>query len=459
MKTFFRILFASVAGLMLAAPRAHAAGVPPGTCKAHATAALDALVHADYVGAGKGFSPELGKALGADKLEQAWTGVQKQFGAYAGHAPAADKAIKGQPVVVVRIDFAEAPLDMMVACDAQGRVAQLRFMDPSMLALAMQEGQPQAMKAHVEADGVRVLPLDVPSPAGPLHGALTLPASGGPFPAVVMVAGSGSSNMDEGIGPNKPFRDIADGLARAGVASLRYDKRPFDYPKTWGDKGGRVIDSEVTNDAVTAAHVLAGQHDIDPRRVFVLGHSLGAMMAPRIAHRDPHLAGLVLLAAPARRILDVLEQQSREQSAKKGLSAAAIEKSVQEVGKERALLARVKPGQPAPKGEFGGAPQTYWLSWSRVDPVADAKTLSLPMLFLQGGSDFQVSPTLDFARWKQVLDGPSHATFRLYPGLSHLFMPAGKTGTVADYLAPEHVDAHVIGDIAGWVKAQPPARH
>jgi alpha-beta hydrolase superfamily lysophospholipase len=104
---------------------------------------------------------------------------------------------------------------------------------------------------------------------------------------------------------------------------------------------------------------------------------------------------------------------------------------------------------------FGNAPQGYWLSLHDYRQVDVAKGLAMPMLILQGGADFQVSPALDFAHWKQALAGRPQTAFHLYPGLSHLFMPAGKTGTVADYAAPGHVDARVIGDIAAWIEAQP----
>lgn len=449
---------ALAAGMLLATPFAHAAtGAPAEVCAARSATLLDALVHADYAAAGRDFGPELAGKLDAGKLKQAWAALQGQAGAYVSSTPAQKLYVNDQPVFVTRLDLAKAPLDMVIICDAQDRIVALHFAPPTKVAVMTQKTAAHGVQAHVEADGVRVSPLDVPTPVGPLRGALTLPAGRGPFPAVVLVAGSGAHDMDETVGPNKPFRDIADGLARAGIASLRYDKRTYDYPKAWSGKSAPAIDAEVTDDAVAAAHLLARQNAVDPRQVFVLGHSLGAMMAPRIGERDPQLAGLVLMAAPARRIFDVMEQQAREQSAKAGQSPVAIAQAVQAYAAEQKLLAAVGPGQPAPQGEFGGAPQSYWLSWSRVDPVAVAKKLSMPMLILQGGSDFQISPTQDFARWKQQLADRPHTAFQLYPGLSHLFMPAGKSGTLADYTAPAHVDTQVVGDIATWIKAQAPA--
>lgn len=438
-------LYVLLTAVVLSVPAVRAADAPTPACVAHAAASLDALTDGDYAGARKDFDDAVASKLDAARLEQVWKQLQGTFGAYQSHGVVGRKSFAGHAVAGATLSFANMQLGFVAACDAQDKIGSYRFVPAEALAAT-------AVQAHVEADGVRVSPLDVPTPVGPLHGALTLPAGTGPFPAVVLVAGSGAHDMDETIGPNKPFRDIAEGLARAGIASLRYDKRTFDHSE---GGAGLVIDAEVTDDAVAAAHLLAQQKGIDPKRVFVLGHSLGAMMAPRIGQRDPQLAGLVLLAAPARRIFDVIEQQVREQQAKAGRPPAAVEQAVQADERERKLLAAVAPGQPAPQGTFAGMPQGYWLSWSRVDAVADAKATTLPMLILQGGSDFQVSPTLDFARWQRVLASRPYTTFHLYPGLSHLFMPAGKTGTPADYRAPARVDAQVIADIAAWVKAQP----
>jgi pimeloyl-ACP methyl ester carboxylesterase len=178
------------------------------------------------------------------------------------------------------------------------------------------------------------------------------------------------------------------------------------------------------------------------------------MMAPRIGQRAPQLAGLILLAAPARSLLDVMAEQSREMGRRKGASSEMIDTGEKSIDAERKRLGDADPRHP-PAGTFANAPQSYWLSLYDYDQVATAKRLSMPMLFAQGDSDFQVSPTNDFARWRQILGGRPRVAFRRYPGLSHLFMPAGKTQTVADYKIPAHVDGVVIGDMISWIEAQP----
>ncbi|MBD8899150.1 alpha/beta fold hydrolase [Rhodanobacter sp. DHG33] len=440
MKPFYVLL----AAVTLSIPAVHAADAPTPACVAHAAASLDALTHGDYAGARKDFDDAVASKLDAAKLEQVWEQLQGSLGAYQSHGAVGQKTISGHAVAGAALSFANMQLGFVAACDAQDKISSYRFVPVEALAST-------AVQAHVEDGGVRVSPLDVPTPVGPLHGALTLPAGAGPFPAIVLVAGSGAHDMDETIGPNKPFRDIAEGLARAGVATLRYDKRTFDHP---GRSADFAIDAEVTDDAVAAARLLAQQKEIDPRRVFVLGHSLGALMAPRIGQRDPQLAGLVLMAAPGRSLLDVSAQQAREQGQRAHETAAQIAADEQAIAAEQKLLAGADPQHP-PAGSFDNLPQGYWLSLYDYHQVEVAKALPMPMLLLQGGSDFQVSPTLDFARWQQELAGRPRTAFHLYPGLSHLFMPAGKTGTLADYKAPAHVDAKVIDDIASWVKAQP----
>ncbi|MGH8112190.1 MAG: alpha/beta fold hydrolase [Rhodanobacteraceae bacterium] len=437
--------------LLLAFPLAALAAPADNACLERAGASLDALVRGRFADVEAHFSTKMAGELPAAKLDEVWQRVTAMLGVYRSHGAPQRRPVQGQLAVVAPVQFARGSLDFVTACDASDKLTGFFLLNPDVVESAT------PVAAHVLAHGARVEPLSVPSPAGPLRGALTLPAGKGPFPAVVLVQGSGSHDLDETVGPNKPYRDIADGLATDGIATLRYDKRTFDHAALAAANPDFTIDDEVTDDALTALRLLATQPNIDPHRVFVLGHSLGGQMAPRIAKRDPGLAGVIMLAAPARPLLTVMSEQAREVGPRQGMDRQNIETQIHANRAEQALLAKADPKHP-PTGTFEGIPQSYWLSLHDYDQVAVAKSLSVPMLILQGGGDFQVSPTQDFDAWKKALAGKTNVTFRLFPGLGHLFTPAGKTDTLADYDAPAHVDPKVIADIAHWIKAQPAAQ-
>ena len=436
-------LTVAMLGMVLTAP---VVAQPAAACLAHGQAALEAWTQGHFDQAGKDFAPVMAGKLTPGMLRQVWGQLQSQAGSFKSLGALAPRSLGGQDVLVAMLTFSNAPLAAIIHCDAQARIDGFRVVPASSV-------EPVAATREPAIPDTVSRALPVPSPLGPLPGTLTLPEGKGPFPAVLLVAGSGPHDEDQTIGPNKPFRDLAAGLAKAGVATLRYDKRSWAHA-TRINAQTFTVDDEVTDDALAAAHLLEQQPGIDPRRVFVLGHSLGAMMAPRIGQRDPRLAGLILLAAPARPLLEISAQQVREQGQRSHETAAQIAASEQAIVAEQKLLAAADPRHP-PVGSFGGMPQRYWLSLHEVHQVEVAKKSSMPMLILQGSGDFQVSPTLDFARWKQALAGRPQTDFHLYPGLSHLFMPAGKSGTMADYMVPDHVDSRVITDIATWVKVQP----
>ncbi len=439
-------MMASLLGLALSVP---VSAKPTDACRVHGQSALMAWTHGRFDQVGKDFAPEVAAKLAPAVLREVWGQLQVQAGTFKSLGTLAPRSLGGRDVLVASLEFSGTPLAAIVDWDGQDRIDGFRVVPAAVVLQASAETREPAIP------GVVSRTLSVLSPPGPLPGTLTLPEGDGPFPAVLLVAGSGPHDRDETIGPNKPLRDLAAGLARHGIASLRYDRRTYVHARRMIGEA-ITVDDEVTDDALAGAHLLARQPGVDPHRLFVLGHSLGAMMAPRIGRRDPQLAGLILLAAPTRALLEVSAEQVREQGQRHHRTAAQIAASEQAIAAERKLLADADPRHP-PTGSFGNVPQSYWLSLHSYRQVDVAKRLSMPMLILQGDSDFQVSPTLDFARWKQALAGRPQTTFHLYPGLGHLFMPAGKTGTVADYAVPGRVDAQVIDDIAAWVKTQAPA--
>ncbi len=354
-----------------------------------------------------------------------------------------DDAAQGEAAVVqVPLHFEQAELVAKFAIDADGRIAGFLVQPaqaPPAPAPAVAADASYTERELAIGDGARALPATLAMPKGP-----------GPFPAVVLVHGSGAHDRDETIGPNKPFLDLARGLAAQGIAVLRYEKRTKAHPEEFagGDFG---VDDETTFDGVLAVDALRKTDGIDPRRVFVLGHSQGGMMAPRIAALSGHVKGLVLLAAPARPLLDIVIEQNRRMAVLDDGKISDAERAA-----INALIAQVRqtrdPATPAATRTVMGQPAGYWRSIDAVDPVAEAQRAALPMLVLQGARDIQVVDA-DWQAWRAAFDGDPNVTFKLYPTLNHLGIPGEGEGTLAEYQQPGHVDPALVDDVAAWVKA------
>jgi len=288
-----------------------------------------------------------------------------------------------------------------------------------------------------------------------INGTLSFPTGDGPFPAAVIVGGSGPADRNGTVGPNTPYRDLAQGLASQGIAVLRYDKRTLTYGTQIVDTETFTVDDEVTDDALLAAQFLRATTGIDPERVFVIGHSLGGQMTPRIAERDAELAGAALLAAPAREFETVVLEQIAYVSDVQNLSV--------EDNPTLADLARIAEGMQAIRA--GTAPEeafplpreaTYFASLTAVDQIATAQGLDLPLLILQPERDYQVTMA-DYSLWQQALEGADNVTFISYPDLMHSFMALGdldQLAVPADNLESGNVAEQVINDIAEWILAR-----
>lgn len=284
-----------------------------------------------------------------------------------------------------------------------------------------------------------------------LPGTLTLPLAGSHFPIVVLVHGSGPSDRDETFGPNKPFRDIAHGLAAKGIAVLRYEKRTKVYGAKSFPNDSVIIDAETTDDALAAIDLASTFKEVDAKRLYVVGHSLGGMLAPRIAERSRKpLSGIILLAANARSLEDLILEQTAylaSLSPLSGLANAQMEemkkriiniKKLGTVDFDRSILSPFN------------IPLSYWQSLHEYDQVKVAKSLHIPMLVLQGERDYQVTMT-DFELWRSALSGKKKVQFKSYPALNHLLQVGSGKSTPQEYSQVNPVDSSLIQDMATFI--------
>src|SRR5262245_32244717 len=345
-------------------------------------------------------------------------------------------------MVITPCEFERAKIDIQIAFDTGNRISGL-FLRPA--------AAPYAPPAYATPSSYTESEVTVGSGAWALPGTLTLPTGAGPFPAVFLVHGSGPNDRDETIGGNKPFEELALGLASRGVAVLRYDKRSKVYGAKMAGIAGLTVKDEVLDDAAAAAALLRTQPRIDPARVFALGHSLGGMLVPRIAAADPKLAGVIVMAGAARPLERAILEQTVYLANADGIVTPDEQTAIDDAQKLLDAVTALKPSDAGSSKDVGNAPASYWLDLRGYDPPSAAKAVGVPMLILQGERDYQVTPA-EFARWKDALSGRRDVTFRSYPALNHLFVAGTGKSLPAEYERAGHVDEQVVGDIVSWVK-------
>jgi pimeloyl-ACP methyl ester carboxylesterase len=279
----------------------------------------------------------------------------------------------------IPLHFEKATLDMRLVFDESDRIAGMFFVPHS--------EPPRALESPFEEIDVVV----GGDPKG-LPGTITLPTGQGPFAAAVLIHGSGPNDRDETIGPNKPFRDLAWGLAGFGIATLRYDKRSFARPGDLAEAGENLtVKEEVIDDALLAMELMRGRADIDPKAIFVVGHSLGGTLAPRIASFEPHPAGVVVLAGSTLPLPEKMLAQTEYISMLDGVLSDGEKAQLDELTESVRIIRAGLEGEPVPGGYHLGAPLAYYRDLEAHDAPAQMAGLALPCLVLQGGRDYQVT--------------------------------------------------------------------
>lgn len=286
----------------------------------------------------------------------------------------------------------------------------------------------------------------------PLNGILTVPKNVDKPAVVILVQGSGSTDKDEtnGKGGLKPFKDLATELAGKGIATLRYDKRFYTYPHLAVDLQSTVtIQDEVLNDVNSAIELMKHNTLVNSEKIYVLGHSLGGMLAPKIAQDNSGLAGIIMMAGSLRGLNEIIADQARAEIIKTTtMSVEEKETAIKSYEDQSAGVNKLKEGDK--NMNYFGLPNTYWLSLNQALGRDIAPSLQLKMLVLQGKEDFQVYADIDYVQFQELLKGKTNVEFHLYEGLNHMFMPS-TTQDLNDYDTPKHMDAKVIEDIAAFI--------
>ncbi|HIR77339.1 MAG TPA: alpha/beta fold hydrolase [Candidatus Choladousia intestinipullorum] len=368
----------------------------------------------------------------------------KQLGALKQTGEPVVSEVSGYTSYSVPCQFEVQNVNLVINVNAKGQIAGI-----------MTAAYAEPARSEELPEGLAELDLGIPvegEEGWELPGTLTLPDVQGEYPAVVLVHGSGPNDRDETIGPNKVFRDLAWDLAQQGIAVYRYDKRTYVYGQELADDAEITLEEETVEDAKQAVLTLKQHQNIDEEHVYVLGHSLGGEALPMIhkalTDEGESAAGYVFLAAPARKLPDIMREQydflyslmpelTEEQESEKDVIYEELDKlnDLDSLAEDEPVL---------------GAYKKYWEYLDQYDYVEMAGEIEENCLVLQGEEDYQVTME-DFSIWQDAYGDKSNWSFISYPGLTHLFMPGERENGNEDYMTPQTVDPQVTADIAKFV--------
>jgi dienelactone hydrolase len=252
-----------------------------------------------------------------------------------------------------------------------------------------------------------------------------------------------------------PFRDLADGLAKHGIASIRYDKRSFVHARKML-KQCITVKEETIDDAILAVNMLKSDPRIDKNRIYILGHSMGAMLAPRIDSEGGDVAGLIMMAGTPYRLEDIfvrqLDQARESNSAMKWI--AGIEDKL--FTKKFDNLYSMSDEEAKQQKFAGGTTLYYFKEMGKKTAVDYLMENEKPVLIMQGGKDFQVLAADDYVKFRELLAERSNTFFRLYQELNHVFVDAiydDISKVSKEYNTERHIGEEVISDIASFIRS------
>jgi len=387
------------------------------------------------------FAPIVYNQLPANRLKDIWIQINNQVGSFEKLVRSRTETMKNWNVVYQTCKFEKSLLDLKLVFTEEDKITGIFFV-PSKPEIEYKLA-PYAVK-----DSYTESPLNVISGSYELPGTLTIPINKKSFPLIIFIHGSGQNDRDESIGPNKPFKDFATGFASMGIATFRYDKRNFIYR----EQDDYITPEQETIEDSRAAIALAGQIP-GVSKIFILGHSLGAYLLPRIATGQKDLKGMIMMAGNARPLEDLIIEQVIYLVSQNGLTQEE-EQKINEIKTQVELVKSESLTEDTMREQLPlNIPASYWLYLKKYEPVKTLKKLKIPVLIMQGERDYQVTMT-DFGIWKKELSRKKNVNFRSYEKLNHLFMEGEGKSKPEEYIIPSHIPHYVIQDITDWINEQ-----
>lgn len=416
---------------------------------------LALLAAGDYARASAMGDATMQSKFDAAAAERVWTATQRKLGAFQRvGAVRVEPGKGGNQRLLFQTVFERGEATFLVVVDPKGLVAG--FWIEGVHPTSKPSDQPFSSASYVNTNLFAEHSTTVGTAPYALPATVSVPKSNAKHAAVVFVHGSGPLDRDESVGALKPFRDLAQGFASAGIVSLRYDKRAFAYKATAPELAFATFEASTIDDACAAIDAVRREPSVDPASVFVVGHSLGGYALPTVAaHCKTPIAGLIALAPAGRALQDIIVSQREAQLVASEPPSAAREAKIADL-RAQAAKVRALPTTAAndpPASELLGVPASYWRSLDHASFPKRVSAISVPTVATFGGNDVQVTSS-DAAVWEalaQTHEPRETIEIRRYPSLNH-FLFSGRM-EASTPLTAHTVDADLVRDLVDWIRA------
>lgn len=387
------------------------------------------------------------------QLEQIWVRAMNIAGKFRVIQEISSERLAVGDVVTVEASFENLSLLVKFNFNDQHKI----------IGLGYNQGKPKyELPRYASTESIEEREITVKTGDLTMPGTLALPKSTGEkrVPIAILLHDQGPQDRDLTYNGYKPNKDLAFGLGKRGIATLRYDKRTRLYQIKPEEMNSYTVNEETIADAVSAiqeVRALARKFPIDTSKIFIVAPSLAAMVLPRIFRQDSmaspvsiRLAGAVMMALNYVKLHELMMPRFEHFSARDGLTVeevkqqASIKRRIETVESSKLSLKTSVYDLPY------GIPASYWIDLRSYNHVEAIAKLALPMLFLYAEQDHDIDFTANGLAWKTKLAGKSGVEWKSYSNLFHFF--AEGNGTVRDYDRKGNVDTAVIMDIADWIE-------
>jgi pimeloyl-ACP methyl ester carboxylesterase len=408
------------------------------------------------------FDETMKTALPEAKLQETWKAITAQAGDFKSQGAIRQDKSGAYDIVLITCQFDKAVLDVRLVFNAQRQLSGLFFAPGS-----SNQVRPQDPKAPFPYRQEEVA-YESLEQGIKLAGTLTFPSSDGPFPAVLLITGSGAQNRNEEIMGHKPFLVLADYLTRRGIAVLRVDDRGVG-----GSSAGppTATSRNFAQDVLAGIAFLKSRREVNPNRIGLIGHSEGGIIAPMVAAQSPDVAFIVLMAGTGVKGDEVLTEQGKlllrangagedliqeNTKVQKALFAVIKSTSDNEVAEKqvRESLSTMNPTiRDAALAQLNMALSPWMRYFVTYDPQPALEKVKCPVLAINGEKDLQVPPGQNLPAIEKALRAGGNKDFKAVElsGLNHLFQTC-KTGSVAEYQQIEETISPTALDLMGnWI--------